>query len=68
MNMMVVTRFVILWFIMYIVTNMFGFSFINLHDAFGSSLTGMSRWIYNEILGTIVAWLFAILWGMKTSS
>ena len=68
MNAMIVTRFVILWFIMYIATNMFGLSFINPHDLFGSSLTGMGRWIYNEILGTIVAWLFAIFWGMKTAS
>lgn len=68
MNAMIITRFVILWFVMYFVTNMFGFSFINPHDGFGSSLTGMSRWIYNEILGTIVAWLFAILWGMKAAS
>ena len=68
MNAMIITRFVILWFIMYIATNKFGLCFINPHDLLGSSLTGMSRWIYNEILGTIVAWLFAILWGMKTAS
>lgn len=65
---MVVTRFIILWFIMYIATNLFGLSFINPHDLFGSSLEGLGRWIYNEILGTMLAWIFAIFWAMKTAT
>ena len=65
---MIFSRFLILWFIMYIATNLFGVCFINPHDLFGISLTGTGRWIYNEILGTITSWLFAILWGMKTAS
>ena len=68
MNWVIFSRFLILWFIMYIATNLFGVCFINPHDLFGSELIGMSRWIYNEILGTITSWLFAILWGMKTAS
>jgi len=53
---------------MYIATNLFGLSFINPHDLFGSSLEGWGRWVYNEILGTMVAWLFAIFWAMKSAS
>lgn len=68
MNAMIITRFIILWFIMYIATNKFGLSFINPHDLFGSSLEGWCRWVYNEILGTIFALLFAIFWAMKTAS
>lgn len=65
---MIVSRFIILWFIMYIATNLFGLSFINPHDLFGSSLEGLGRWIYNEILGTMLAWIFAIFWAMKTAT
>lgn len=68
MNLMIICRFLILWFIMYIATNLFGLSFINPHDLFGSSLEGWCRWVYNEILGTIVVLLFAIFWTMKTAT
>lgn len=60
---MCIIRFIILFLILYLVSNCFGITFIN--KAADLGLTGWPQWIYVEFINILISFLFSSLWAIK---